>query len=96
MSLTVSLTDEQKAGRDGLKLWMETQAGLQMVGEATDRNLAALRRSGTAMRRSLRRRQARAWQSNSSLLKVKDSPGNCRGFSLELSRFLTDRRGISP
>ncbi len=83
MSLTVSLTDEQKAGRGGFKLWLETQAGLQLVGEATDGNLAAFRKSGTAMRRSLRRRQARAWQSNSSILKVKDSPGNCRDFSLE-------------
>jgi len=52
-----------------------------------------LRGLGTAMRRSLRSREARAWQPNSPISKgpttVKVFPWNCQDF-------LTPKRGISP
>ena len=37
MSLTVFLADGHAVVRNGLKLWLETQPDLQVVGEATDR-----------------------------------------------------------
>ena len=55
-----------------------------------------LRGLGTAMRRSLRSREARAWQPNSPISQGKDSPHNCQGFSLELARFPDAKKGISP
>ena len=55
-----------------------------------------LRGWGTAMRRSLRPREARAWQPNSPISKGKDSPDNCQGFSLELSRFPDRQKGYFP
>ena len=36
MSLTVFLADDHAVVRDGLKLWLETQADFPAVGEATD------------------------------------------------------------
>jgi DNA-binding NarL/FixJ family response regulator len=37
MSLPVFLADGQAVVRNGLKLWLETQADLHVVGEATER-----------------------------------------------------------
>jgi len=55
-----------------------------------------LRGRGTATRRNLSPREARAWQSNSPISKGKDSPGDCHGFSLELSRFPDTQKGYFP
>ena len=46
MSLTVFLADDRAVVREGLNLWLETQADHRAAGEATHGNLAA--RGGVA------------------------------------------------
>jgi DNA-binding NarL/FixJ family response regulator len=97
--------------RDGLRPWLETQADLLVVGEATDGRQAVRQVAGLHPRVSIldsvmpelngieaarRLREARPWQSNSLIAKVKDSYGNCGNFPLKLSRFPGRREGYFP
>jgi DNA-binding NarL/FixJ family response regulator len=111
MSLTVVLADDHTVVRDGLRPWLETQADLLVVGKATDgretvRQVAGLHPRGSILdiarpelngiEAARQIREARPWQSNSLIAKVKDSPGNCGDFPLKLSRFPDRQEGYFP
>jgi DNA-binding NarL/FixJ family response regulator len=110
MSRTVFLADDRPVLRDGLRPGLATQADLLVVGEATDGREAVPQVAGLHFRVSIldiarpelngseaarQIRDARPWQSNSLIAKVKDSCGNWGVFPSNCQDFLTDRRDIS-